>query len=202
MNLAAFYYNYLDLQVESLINHGFTTVPQNAAKAQIYGLDFDGTLKWNEAFQTKLNTTYLPRAEYKSFPNAIVYVPPLTPFGFTADYHYDASGTRMLAAPLWSGTVSTTYTKPLPAGVFEATPSLYYTSAYRWVYTGAVQTGSYNLLNARLSFTPTSSRFRYSVYGKNLANRAYFNGVTPGPGTAVSFYGQPREVGATVDFSF
>jgi hypothetical protein len=32
--LGAFYYNYLDLQVETLTNHGFTTVPQNAAQAK------------------------------------------------------------------------------------------------------------------------------------------------------------------------
>jgi len=202
LNLAAFYYDYRDLQVETLIDQGVITVPQNAARAEVTGLDFEGALKWTDAFQTRLTTTYLARAEYSSFPNAIAYVPPLGPFGLVTDGNYDATGTRMLVAPLWTGTLSATYTRVLTAGVLEGTASLYYSSAYRWVYTGAVQTAGYNLLNARLTFSPASSRFRYSLYGKNLTNKAYIDGVTPNPTAAVSFFGHPREVGVAVQYSF
>lgn len=201
-NVAAFYYNYIDLQVETLTNHGFTTVPQNAAQAKIYGLDFDGTVKLVEGLDAKLTTTFIPHAKYSSFPNAIVYLPPLGPEGYVTDYHYDASGTRMIETPLWSGTISATYTKTLPAGVFQASPSLYFSSAYRWVYTGTVNTNAYTQLGATLSFAPTASSFKYSLYGKNLTNKAYIDGVTPNPAASVAFYGQPREIGLRADYSF
>lgn len=201
-NLAAFYYNYKDLQVETLIDAGTITVPQNAARAKIIGVDFDGVIKWTDAFETKLDTTYLAHADYSSFPHAITYVPPLGPFGLVTDSNYDASGTRMLVAPLWTGTISADYTQPFAAGTLQADLSLYYSSGYRWVYTGAVETKSYDTLNTRISFTPKSSSFKYSVYGKNLTNRAYIDGVTPNPVSAVSFYAPPREVGVSVDYSF
>jgi iron complex outermembrane receptor protein len=202
MNLAAFYYDYKDLQVETLIDAGTITVPQNAARAKIVGIDFDGAVKWSDRFETRLDTTYLARAEYSSFPHAITYLPPLGPFGLATDSDYDASGSRMLVAPLWSGTVSADYTQPVTAGVLEADLSLYYSSGYRWVYTGVVETHSYETLGTRISFTPTASKLKYSLYGKNLTNKAYVDGVTPNPVSAVSFYAPPRELGVTVDYSF
>jgi len=201
-NLSVFYYNYKDLQVESLINGGTITVPQNAARAKIFGVDLDGAYKWNERFETRLNTTYLGKAEYSSFANAIAYVPPLGPFGFVTDNFYDASGSRMLVAPLWTGTIAQSYTQPFAAGVLQADASLYFSSGYRWVYTGTVKTSSYNTLNGRVSFTPKDSNFKYSLYGKNLTNKAYINGETPNPVTAVTFFSRPREIGLALELSY
>lgn len=204
LDAAAFYYDYSDLQVEVIkdLQSAIVTVPQNAAQAQILGLDLDGAVKWTDEFETRLDTTYLARARYSSFPNAIAFIPPLGPYGLVTDNDYDATDTRMLVAPLWTGTLSGTYTKTLTPGVLEASASLYYSSSYRWEYTGRVQTPSYDLVNARLSFSPRNSNFRYTLYGKNLTNRVYISGVTPSAETAVAFFGQPREVGLTIDYSF
>jgi hypothetical protein len=57
-------------------------------------------------------------------------------------------------------------------------------------------------LNAQLNYTPQSSKFKYTLYGKNIANKAYVDGITSTPVSSLAFYGQPREVGMTVDFSF
>ena len=202
LDLAAYYYDYKDLQVETLVDQGTVTEPQNAADAKLYGLDLDGTFRWTEAFQTRLDATYLARAEYTSFPAAITYVPPLGPFGLVTDNDYDASGTRMLAAPLWTGTVAGTYTKDLNGGVLQATGSVYWASSYRWEYTGRIQTPGYYLLNAQLNYSPHSSNFRYTLYGKNLANKAYIDGVTPSSANSQAFYAQPREIGVKIDYSW
>jgi len=202
-DLAAYYYDYRDLQVQSLTGTGGTvTLPQNAATAKIIGVDFDGEIKWSDSFETKLNTTYLARAEYTSFPNAIAYAPPFGPTGFVTDYHYDASGSRLLNAPLWTGTISGTYTKTFASGVLEATASLYYSSAYQWAYNNAVATGGYTQLSSRVSFSPKTSNFKYTLYGKNLTNKAYVSGITATPDGSLAFYGQPREVGITIGYSF
>jgi iron complex outermembrane receptor protein len=202
LNLAAFHYDYRDLQVEVFDFKSLATIPLNAAKAQIDGIDFDGVIRLNEAFETRLVTTYLPKAEYTSFPAAIVFVPPLGPYGLVTDTSFNATGSRMLATPLWTGTVSETYTKTLSAGVLQASGSLYYSSTYRWEYTGSVLTHQYNLLNGQVSFTPEASRFQYALYGKNLTNRAYVQGALPSALAHEVIFGAPREVGIRVNYSF
>ena len=108
----------------------------------------------------------------------------------------------MLVTPLWTGTVSESYTKSLPAGLFEASASLYYSSSYRGEYTGAVSTHEYNLLNRQASFTPGESRLRYTLYGKNLTNKAYVQGALPSALAHEVIFGAPREVGIKVDWQF
>jgi iron complex outermembrane receptor protein len=201
-NIAAFYYDYSDLQVETLTNGGVTTVPENAAKARIYGIDFDASAVVVPGLQLKLNATWLPEAKYTAFPNAIVYVAPMTPNGEATNYNYDASGSRMLNAPRISGTLSADYTTTTQAGGWDLNASIYHSSSYRWVYTGTVQTGQYSLVGARLTFTPASTGLKLSIYGKNLTNAAYFDGMTPNPDASVGFYGQPREVGISGEYSF
>ena len=201
LDLAAFYYDYRDLQAE-VFNADLATVPLNAARARIFGIDLDGAVKLTHELQLRWVTTYLPKAEYSSFPNAIAFVAPLTPFGLTTDNSYDATGTRMLITPLWTGTLSGTYTKELAAGVFEATSSLYYSGSYRWEYTGNLNTGAYALVNGRLSFSPVGSAFKYSLYGKNLTNKAYVQGALPSTFAREAIYAAPREIGVSLDYSF
>ncbi len=201
LDLSTYYYDYRDLQVETLIDSGAVTVPQNAARARIFGVDFDGAIRWTDEFETRLDTTYLGHAYYSSFPDALAYVPPLTAAG-KQTVTYNATGTRMLSAPVWTGTLSGTYTKTLTPGTFAATASVYFSSAYRWDYTGAIQTGNYSLINANLTFTPASSSFKYTLYGKNLANKAYVQGMTLAAVAPNAFFGQPREVGVKIDYVF
>ena len=201
-NVSAFYYDYKDVQVETDIDQGAVTLEQNAATAKLYGFDFDGALKWTHDFETRLSAEYLARAEYSSFPRAVAFVPPLGPFGLATDFSYNASGTRLLDAPLWTGTLSGTYTKDFAPGVVQATASVYWASSYRWTYTGSIQTPGYYLLNAQLVFSPSSSNFRYTLYGKNLANKAYIDGATPIAVSTQAFYGAPREIGITVGYSW
>jgi iron complex outermembrane receptor protein len=201
LDLATFFYDYRDLQAE-VFDTELATVPLNAARARIIGIDLDSAVKLTPELELRLVTTYLPKAEYTSFPNAIAYVPPLTPFGFTSDSTFDATGTRMLVTPLWTGTLSGTYTKQLTAGVIEATGSVYHSNSYRWEYTGTLNTSAYDLLNAHLSFSPTGSQFRYSLYGKNLSNKAYIQGALPSPYSREAILAPPREVGVTLEYSF
>lgn len=200
LDVAAFYYDYKDLQVETFNN--LVTTPQNAATAEIYGLDFDGTAKLTDQFELRLDTSWLPTAKYKSFPNAIAFVPPLGPAGLVTNNNYDATGGRMLTTPKWTGSLSGTYTTDVSGGALAATLSVYYSDSYRWTYPGTVVTGSYALLNGRLTFAPHSSNFQYALYGKNLTNRAYVQGALPTGEADTVFYGRPREVGLTLSYNF
>ncbi len=63
-------------------------------------------------------------------------------------------------------------------------------------------THQYNLLNGQASFTPDRSRFRYTLYGKNLTNKAYIQGALPSALAHEVIFGAPREVGVKVDWQF
>ncbi len=201
-NLAAFYYDYKDLQVEIFNTQTFTTIPENATTAEIYGLDFDGTAKLNERFQLRLSGTWLPTAKYKEFEQAVAFVPPLTDKGLTTDEDYNASNSRMLVTPKFTGTIAGTYGQNFEAGRFEATTNLYYSTGYRWEYTDTVTTGPYALLGANLTFSPSANRFKYTLYGKNITNRAYVQGALPTSAASIIYWNLAREIGVKVGYSF
>jgi iron complex outermembrane recepter protein len=198
-NLAAFYYDYKDLQVE--VFNDLVTTPENAATAEIYGLDFDGAVKLTDTFQLRAVGSWLPTAKYKSFPHAIAFVPGAGG-GLVTDNDYDASGSRMLTTPVFTGTISGTYGRDYAWGRFEATGSIYHSAGYSWEYTDSVTTSPYSLLNANITFAPNADRFKYTLYGKNLANKAYIQGSLPTAEANAVFWAQPREIGVTVGYSF
>jgi iron complex outermembrane recepter protein len=199
-NVAAFYYDYRDLQVEVFNN--LVTTPENATTAEIYGLDFDGAVKLTNNFELRAVGSWLPTAKYKSFPHAIAFVQPLGPGGLVTDNDYNASNSRMLTTPTFTGTLSGTYGEDFTWGRFEATGSVYHSGGYRWEYTNTVTTSPYSLLNANITFAPNADRFKYTLYGKNLANKAYVQGALPTAQANMIFWSQPREIGVSVGYSF
>ena len=201
-NLAAFYYDYKDLQVEIFNTQTFTTIPENATTAEIYGLDFDGTAKLNDWFQLRLSSTWLPTAKYKEFEHAVAFIPPVGPGGQVTDTDYNASNSRMLVTPKFTGTIAGTYGQNFDWGRFEATSTLYYSTGYRWEYTDTVTTGPYALVGANLTFSPNVNRFKYTLYGKNITNRAYVQGALPTSAANIIYWNLAREVGVTVGYSF
>ncbi len=203
-NLAAFYYDYKDLQVEVFNTTTFSTIPENATTAEIYGLDFGGTAKLNEWFQVRLSGTWLPTAKYKEFDHATAYLPPLSlqTGGLTTDTNYNASNSRMLVTPKFTGTIAGTYGQNFNWGRFEATSNLYYSTGYRWEYTDTITTGPYALVGANLTFSPNVNRFKYTLYGKNITNRAYVQGALPTAAANIIYWNLAREIGVTVGYSF
>jgi iron complex outermembrane recepter protein len=202
VNLAAFYYDYTDLQIEVFNIATLTTVPENAAKAKVEGLDLDGAYKFGDAFELRADTSFLPTAKYTSFPMAVAYLPPIGPNGLTTVTNYNASGSRMLTTPRFTGTLTGIYRRTIAAGNLEANASIYHSSDYRWEYTGVFTTAAYSLVNAQVSFTPTSTNVKYSLYGKNLNNAAYVQGALPTADAYQALYAPPREVGVRLDYSF
>jgi iron complex outermembrane receptor protein len=86
--------------------------------------------------------------------------------------------------------------------VLEATASVYHSGKLIWDYTGFTNTGAYTLLNGQISFSPGAARLKYSLYGRNLTNKAYFQGALVTYGGRDATYAAPREVGLKLDYSW
>ena len=114
LNLAAFYYDYQDFQVFQLIDD--SAFVQNAAEAEIYGVEGDFVWSVSEGFQidgqfSLLNATFKEfLSEDQVFPDGPDGIPG------SGDELFDVSGNDMTQAPQRSGLIGIQYTFPDRAG--------------------------------------------------------------------------------------
>lgn len=200
INVSYFHYDYEDLQV--LLFEGVTSQTQNAATAKIDGFDIDGIYALTDALTWRAGVSWIPRADFTSYPDAGVYVPVAPGSPLLTPDSIDAGGTRMPRAPKLTVSSGIDYSETVGGGELTGNLTAYYSSEYRWEVTNRLRTGSYFTLNGRLAYQPEGSAFRYGLYGKNLTDRAYIQGTLSSGSSDLSFYAPPREVGVTLDMSF
>jgi iron complex outermembrane recepter protein len=115
---------------------------------------------------------------------------------------------RLSFAPLWSGTVSSTYTIPL-SGTLTMRTSVEekYNSSYN---TGSdldprkIQAG-FGLLNGRIGVGPPDESWTVEAWGANLADKYYYAVAFDSPfqyNTIASYLGAPRTFGITLRVKF
>jgi iron complex outermembrane receptor protein len=199
LNMAAFYYDYKNLQVQFYL--GLGTVLGNASSAKIYGFDIDGTVRIADGLSLRAAGSWLPHAKFGTFPGGVAFDFPLTAAGLQ-QIRYDASGDRLLKSPKFTGNLTLNYNGELAGGAADANATLYYSSSYRWNLTSRVKTDAYATLNMQVGYTPAGSRFRFGLYGRNLTNKAYITATTLSNEGDSAAYAPPREIGLSVGYKF
>lgn len=211
LNLAAFHYNYKDIQVSR--NVGGVNAVLNAGAARINGADMDVTFAPTRNFIINGGVSYLD-AKYTSFPGGPFNVPnpeTRTPTGgFTSGpptggftiCPLELKGRSMPQAPKFVMNVSATYTVPTSVGDFALNASLTHNGGFYWEPDNHFRNPEYNLVNAGVTWKSTSKMYELRVYGQNLLNEYYYNWFTSGPLGAVASPVPPRTYGveATVHF--
>jgi iron complex outermembrane receptor protein len=201
LNASFFYYDYKNLQGEFF--NGLETYPFNVGSASMYGIDADAAVQVTDAFQLKGGFTWLPRARYDRYPDAVVVTPPLGPFGLVTDPTYNADGKRMVLAPDFTATLTAAYTKDTSAGIVDASTTLYYSSDYNLLVNGLVKQDGYVTLNAEIGITPASwNSWRIGLYGHNLTDKAVINTLEQPPSGLSALYSPPRELGVSLDYTY
>jgi len=206
-DVAAFHYKFENLQVSATITTptGTTSVLQNAAAAEISGVEIEGSVKLTQAFKVIGGFSYLDD-RYSEFPKANVNTPFPTcpgpsPCGNFANT-IDATGFPMARTPRYTGNLTAEYLATLFRGDFRASLTAYYNSGFSWEVANRLRQGTYTTVNANVAFTPPGSRFEYSLWGRNLTSRVYeIQSADSAGGDAVSF-AQPRSAGVKVQFKF
>jgi iron complex outermembrane receptor protein len=130
---AAFYYDYKNLQVNSLNDEpgfGIVNVLVNAATAKIWGLEGSGAWAVTPNFNLRAGLAYT-HARYDSFPNATVSIPlPLAAPTAIVQTSQDFSGRRIARAPDWTANIGGDYTIPIGDGKLLLAGNGYYSSEY------------------------------------------------------------------------
>ena len=217
LTLAAFHYDYKDIQVSASVLTGsvFSIFISNAGQAEMYGGEAELTARLNDDLSIRTGVAFLPKADYTKYPGGLDTVPkgypgslnpalcPGPSCGLGADQIVrDLSGTRILRAPKVTFNFDTMYNHDLPMGRLEATASFFYTSSFFRVAGAHVSEKGYSVVNGTVGWWLPGDQVRLSVWGRNLGNTYYGLYTSPNTGGVSTSPSPPREIGFGVDVKY
>jgi iron complex outermembrane receptor protein len=94
------------------------------------------------------------------------------------------------------------YAQDTTLGLFDSSLTVYRSDSYDWDLLRRVKTDAYTTLNGQVSLTLPGRPFKFTVYGRNLTNKAYILSVINSAQADEVAFGRPREVGLTVNYAF
>ncbi|XAP77246.1 TonB-dependent receptor [Citromicrobium bathyomarinum] len=220
--IAGFYADYKDVQIPGSVActvaglPSFCGVVSNAGKATFKGLEFEGSARLGAGFVLSGSLGFID-AQYDEYITNINNTPT-----DVADFR------EVQNTPKWTGSATLAYNAPVGTGDLYAGATVSYRSkTYQFeIPNPYLDQDGYALLSADIVYTLPGDRITIGVHGKNLLDKRYktsgytfvatnpttgeiINGAngfpipTLGPeGTLTAFYGNPREVFATIGFKF
>lgn len=218
LDLAAFYYDYTNLQVQSLTTVGvsFVSIVNNAASSKIYGAE--ANLSWRVTDELRVNAGLsLIHARYQDFQNASVVVPnsatntpscnfqsytPVLTGGYRSLF-CDVSDNHLIRTPKATVNVALDYTKDYELGTLNASAIFYWTDTIYYDPINYVKQDPYSTLNAQVGFRPAAAKsLKFSVYGANLTNERVFESVFESTSVIFVRYAPPRQFGVRFNYDF
>lgn len=198
LNLAFYYYDYTNLQVQ--INSGGFDILTNAGAAENYGADLEGTFRFTPDLSMNLGIAWL-HARYQDYPNATILVP-VAGGGNVPVSNSDLSGYKVVRSPSYTANMNLMYEKQLDIGLVGANLQVYHSDEFPLEQSGRIKQDAYTHVNARVSLQPQNTQLRLSVWGKNLADEEIIHGsFFTGGGDQVA-YAPPRTYGVSAEYSF
>lgn len=217
-DIAAFYYDYKDLQVAvtqpNPATGGLINFVSNAPKARIYGLDVQGSVKATTGFDIGAGISLI-HGRYINFRNAASVG--LSAAGLNVDQTQNWSGLQMARAPSISGNVNASYETVLAKGKLELSGNVSFTSSYpqsnpslygplagpALANKQRFKVGPYEMVNAQVSWTEPSGHLKATVFVTNITKTLYLMNYG---GTSlfgdVGVYNQPRTLGGRLAFTY
>lgn len=219
-SLAAFYMDYTNVQIPGSIgvdttgdgvNDTFTGVTTNAASAELWGIEFEGSALLNEQifnesdmFSASWSLGYID-PKFKTFIDA---------FG------NDVANERVFQnTPDWTASLRLTYDTPFdilqkPGRLTLNTLASYRGDTSQFEVRSPLDQPAYALLDMGLRWKPDNGRWGFTFTGKNLTDERYkvagYNFINPATGAPTlglegvltAYYGDPRTFTLAVDYTF
>jgi iron complex outermembrane receptor protein len=195
--LAAFYYDYQDLQI-SFVDADSVVSTINAAKAENYGAEFEMSAALGSGWTVDFFGTYLS-AEYQEFVNGDY----ANDFAIT-----DLSGNTLPNAPEYTAKLGLTWETEMDSGKLRVHGEAYYQDEVyftEWNRSDAYQ-DSYELYNANIDYEFAGGDWMVSIWGRNLADKEVIsNNIITAPlydSLRVGSMLPPRTYGASLRLNF
>jgi iron complex outermembrane recepter protein len=173
VNLAAYYYDYTNIQLGSANELGQNEL-LNAASAHIKGGELETVFAPPLPFghlEFTISPAYL-NAKYENFPGGPVLTP--TGVGGNIETYGNLAGDTMIHAPKYTLSASASYSIPVGNDELAASANYYHNSGFYWQPDDSLEQPAYHLINGEMSYAfGTDQRYRVRVFGKNLTNTHY-----------------------------
>jgi iron complex outermembrane receptor protein len=193
LNTAVFFYNYKNIQVFNITGGG-AVLTQNAAAAQVYGLDVDLAWRVTPRFTLTAGLGIL-HSEYTNFPNA-TFTPASPLLG--PQTRGDASGNELIYAPNMSANLSADYRIPSSMGEFRLNFAVSYRDSVFVSADNRLRIPSYFLANASIGWTSRDDRFGVRLWVRNLFNEDYYANRTEQALGDIQYLAPPITAGITL----
>jgi iron complex outermembrane receptor protein len=206
VNVAAYYYDYRNLQVTQFVSGLY--ILNNAAKAEIKGVDFDITARPIADLQLAVSGTLLDPT-YKDYRNGQGYVPvPITsvnPSGGMGGFIQtptDLSGNQVIFTSKQTVNLSGAYTWRTSFGDIDASVVAQYRSrVYFDPQNGATQP-SYTMVSGAVTWTSPERDWEVRVWGSNLTDEQIYATIARSTTGDLATPIAPRTFGVSVQKSF
>jgi iron complex outermembrane receptor protein len=200
-NIAGYLTDYNNIQksqtVISIAGNAIGTAVQNAAKAQIYGVEIESRYRPVKSLELGANYTYTD-------PKYIKWLEPTSKPGVFNEHSHDE-----WEVPLQMFNLSATYTADLPSGdqlvlhggVYHQS-LLYFGMNLQLLPSETIlKQDGYALADARISYEFVRADASVALFGRNLTDKKYYIGASAlrPVGTSQLIPGEPRFIG--VEFS-
>ena len=198
VNIAAFLYDYTNLQQQIYVNNAVTTT--NAGAARIKGIDFEVIARPVSDLTLSVSGTYID-TEYTSYPNAPLYT--LLPSGELVASTVSATGKQVSLAPEFSLQASAVYTLRTGIGTFDTTGTVNYRSKmYADPHNDFVMPDR-TLIGINERWTSLNGNTNVTLWVQNLTNEKWNTSVgLITPNGAAGRPAAPRTYGITVGQKF
>jgi iron complex outermembrane receptor protein len=210
-NGAVYYYDYRDLQVTRAVAGSGVNVTENAADAELLGVDLDLAWMPTDWFSLTVGVSLLD-SEYKDYDasanvfNAALTGDPAAP-GMSSVL-FDAAGESLLRAPDSSLFVGAEMRLPLGAMRVPVVVTYSYKDDYLFDLVAdptsdRLVQNSYALLSARATIATANQHWSFSIWGNNLTDEDdYFMDIVANSAGIRGSHGAPRTWGLDVTYRF
>ena len=192
INADVFYMDYENLQVTQTNAACLCNITDNAASAEIKGVEAELTFVPLDSLQFSLAGSYVD-ATYKDFLESAINP--------STGQRLDSSGNRLQRTPETQVTGGIDYTLALGEWGEALNFRVNYTwqSDMFWATDNIAKEPSYGLLDARIGLSPEGAPWEVAIWGKNIDDELYRTNIISFFGEEVSQFGAPRTYG--VDFT-
>lgn len=200
LSTAGYYYRYNDIQVTAFDYTQGTSRLLNAAKAEIYGAEGEGTLRFSSAFDIRTALAYT-HGRYTSFPGAPSFTPRLPGNIGNVSTIINASGARMIRAPAFTASGTANYRIPVGGGSVTLSATPYWSSRINYSFDERISQAPYFTLDATVTWAP-NSHLRLGAYLRNATDRTYATFRTSSSARDSVVYAEPRTYGVSASFTY
>jgi outer membrane receptor protein involved in Fe transport len=171
INLAAFYYQYENEQIQGAVLNpttGLVGSILNAPRSHLFGGELE--MFWSPVRNLTLTQSFGEAiGQFDEFASLVSAGPHNGVFSGV----YENRAGEALPAPKFTANGSISYAVPIGRYVLTAESDYSLRTTYNSLFGALYNVAGYTLVNARLTFAPDNGRWTLSAFGQNILNKQY-----------------------------